>query len=406
MSRRSHNRGRLRCLALCLGGAWLAPLASALILGGDIAVQAAPPAADPGWANVVSPNGCSGVCLGNRWVITAGHVGAGSVVVDSVTYPVQTGSAIRLRTPDGGGDTDLMLFRLAADPGLPEVVVVGAPLRTGTTVTMIGFGCTRGAEVSYNASWVLGGVPAVHTGYLWGATAKNWGTNTIAGTATVDDGYGVCETYETSFTTGGGATTCEAQGAIYDSGGGVFAKVGGSWRLSGIMVTVSSYDGQPGSTAVFGNRTYSMELSTYRPQIEAVRALSTGYDIWQYAEFRATATAATADPDGDGFTNLEEYAYGLDPQVKDSSSAAPQIALAPYADGYALTATLTHNTAATDVALVVEASDDLVTWASGAGVTATVSATDLGNNVERRVVRDLVTTDGAARRFLRVRVAQ
>ena len=85
---------------------------------------------------------------------------------------------------------------------------------------------------------------------------------------------------------------------------------------------------------------------------------------------------------------------------------APQIVLASYADGLALTATLTHNTAATDVTLVVEASDDLVTWSSGAGVTPTVSSTDLGNNLERLVVRDVATTAGAGRRFLRVRVAR
>jgi hypothetical protein len=396
----------LRCLVLLVGSALFAPFASALILGGSTAVQASPPADDPGWANVVSPNGCSGVYLGNQWVLTAGHVGAGSIVVGTATFAVQPGSTVRLRATDGSGDTDLTLFRLAADPGLPSVPIISAPLSANTAVTMIGCGRTRGAFVSYDSSWVVGGVPAVCTGYLWGAPAKNWGTNKIAGTATIDDGYGVCATYETSFTSGAGATANEAQGAIYDSGGGVFAKVGGSWMLAGIMVTVSSYEGQPDGTALFGNATYSMELSTYRPQIEAVRALSTGYETWQYSHFRGAASDAAADPDGDGFTNLEEYAYGLDPLVKDPASAAPQIALASYADGQSLTATFTHNSAATDVTLVVEASADLVNWTSGAGVTSTVSATDLGNTVERLVVRDPATTTSAARRFLRVRVTR
>jgi hypothetical protein len=113
-----------------------------------------------------------------------------------------------------------------------------------------------------------------------------------------------------------------------------------------------------------------------------------------------------ADPDGDGFTNFEEYAYGLDPLVKNAASAAPQVALAGYGDGSALTATFTKNLLATDVALVVEVSEDLVTWTSGDAATQTVSTTDLGSNVSRLVVRDLATANSSVRRFLRVRVTK
>jgi hypothetical protein len=274
---------------------------------------------------------------------------------------------------------------------------------------MIGYGRTRGAAVSYDSNWVLGGVPAAYTGYLWGAPVKNWGTNTIAGSPIADSGYGygAVVVYETDFSAPGqGATANEAQAAVYDSGGGVFAKAGGSWLLAGIMVTVSSEDGQPAGTALFGNVTYAMELSVYRPQIEAVRPRSSGYDIWQYAHFRGAVSDASADPDGDGFTNLEEYAYGLDPLAQNAASAAPQIALASYGDGSALTATFTRNTAATDVTLVVETSVDLVNWTSGAGVVATVAITALGDNVDQLVVRDLATTATAVRRFLRVRVTR
>jgi hypothetical protein len=290
-------------------------------------------------------------------------------------------------------------------------------LAAHTAVTMIGNGCTRGASVSYNSEWVLNGAPTAHTGYLWGSAAKNWGTNKVGGTVsdTVGYGYGAAMLYETDFSTGAAATASEAQAAVYDSGGGVFAKVGGGWRLAGIMVTVGAgsvlvapagQPNQPSGVAIYGNATYAMELSAYRPQIEAVRALSAGYDIWQYLHFRGPATDASADPDGDGFTNIEEYAYGLDPQVKDSATAAPQITLASYGDGSSLTATFTRNRLATDVALLVEVSADLITWTSGSGVIETVSTTALGNEVERLVVRDLATTAGGGRRFLRVRVTR
>ena len=62
----------------------------------------------------------------------------------------------------------------------------------------------------------------------------------------------------------------ESLAATGDSGGAVFVKNGSAWELAGIMLAVVQYSGQPSSTAVFGNQTYSADLSFYNGQIVQV----------------------------------------------------------------------------------------------------------------------------------------
>jgi hypothetical protein len=46
----------------------------------------------------------------------------------------------------------------------------------------------------------------------------------------------------------------------------VFVKRG-SWQLVGILFAISTLEGQPNDSAVFGDRTYSVDLTYYRSQI-------------------------------------------------------------------------------------------------------------------------------------------
>jgi hypothetical protein len=64
----------------------------------------------------------------------------------------------------------------------------------------------------------------------------------------------------------------EAQAAYGDFGGGVFHKNGSTWELTGLMVGVVGFSGQPDpeENAVFGNSTLVADLSFYRPQIIAI----------------------------------------------------------------------------------------------------------------------------------------
>ncbi len=403
-----HSFGRFRRGFVFTVGTMAVSSLLAVVTIGDLAVQRERPADDPGWDSVVTPSTASGVYLGNRWVLTAGHVGFPANVVGSTgAVASQPGSWIHLRTPDGGAATDLALFRLAADPGLPVSKTISRPLTIGTDIVLIGFGLQRGAEASYDANWVLGGTPVKYTGFQAAGWGRSWGRNRISGVLDADYGCGPCRVYAAAFDQPGtgDSTTAEAMIAACDSGGAIFAREDGEWRLAGTLVAYPDLPNQPYFTAIWGNDTWAMELSTYKRQIDAVLPLSTGYDIWQYQNFRGELTGVAADPDGDGFTNLEEYAYGLDPKVRNPRSAAPQIALATYADGHALTATLTRNTLATDAPPIVEVSGDLASWTS-AGATSVVSTKGLGGDAEKLVVRDATTTKGASRRFMRIRVVR
>lgn len=382
----------------------------AVVTIGDLAVQQTRPADDPGWDSVVSPSGASGVYLGNRWVLTAGHLAPpGGVICPAGFVASEPGSDFQLRELGGTSTTDLRMFRLVSEPQAPVAKLIDTPLPLGAAVVLVGYGSHRGDAVTYDANWVRGGTPIKYTGFEAVGLGKTWGTNRVD--AIVDDDYGVgpCRVYSSSFTkpgTGSTATGAEAMVAGGDSGGAVFAKVAGQWRLAGIMTYFPDLPGQVFGTAIWGNDTWAMELAAYRPQIDALLSLTTRYGVWQYRNFRDSATSASADPDGDGFTNLEEYAYGLDPWARDPRSAAPQVALALYADGQALTVTFTRNRIATDAPPVVEVSDNLVTWTSGVGATLELPSVTLAGDVERVTVRDATPMTKAARRFLRVRVTK
>ena len=59
-------------------------------------------------------------------------------------------------------------------------------------------------------------------------------------------------------------------------------------------------------------------------------------DAWTFDKFapllpanQSTVWALAADPDGDGYTNLEEFAYDLDPARKDAAPNPMQISGSP-----------------------------------------------------------------------------
>ncbi len=254
------------------------------------------PPEQPFFSNVAMLNGGSAIYLGNQWVMSAAHVAGSlpaSVTFGGVPYSTVSGSFSRLYDPSTYPGptpvfTDIVLFRLTGDPGLPWLDIATGSPTVGASVMMIGGGRVREASPTFwevtvvpgpnNDTWTELDPPytgANAAGFMTTAAREvRWGENQVsAADITIDYGAGPVTMFQTIFNTG--AATHEAQGVVGDSGGAVFTPHGDSWRLAGMMVTVGTFDNQPGGTqtAVLGNATYGADLSFYLPQIIDITAI-------------------------------------------------------------------------------------------------------------------------------------
>jgi hypothetical protein len=132
----------------------------------------------------------------------------------------------------------------------------------------------------------------------------------------------------------------------------------------------------------------------------------TAVDFWKAARFTAIELADPAvsgdlaDPDGDGIPNLMEYALGLEPRQPDQTG----LPFAKIMDDY-FTLTYNRRKGATDLSLVVEVSDDLLIWRTGAPYVEELQIVD-GEEAEMVTVRSRLPVSQTTQRFMRLRAVR
>lgn len=251
---------RRTCLLTLFASLLALPASRAIVLiGGDLpAHRVAPPNGAP-WSHVakLGENNGSGVYLGKRFVLTANHVPFPSFVrIDGVQYGLDTAWGER----QVGGD-DLKLIRIDVDPGLPSLKLIGlANEDLGKKSTLIGWGLGNGTEE-----------PA--QGWLWAEPRKQrWATNVTLSTLLPN---GQRQRLAATFDLPTGPT--EGAAAQSDSGGALFQKFEGVWKLAGLIVDAethhgSYYDNNDQMAGAQPDRSYFIRIKDHRAAIKQIMA--------------------------------------------------------------------------------------------------------------------------------------
>ncbi|HEX4139865.1 MAG TPA: trypsin-like peptidase domain-containing protein, partial [Candidatus Methylacidiphilales bacterium] len=207
-----------------------------------------------GWNYVGLLGSEGGVYLGNGWVITCAHVGAGNFVLNGVTYPMVPNSTRSFY--NGGTPYDFLLFRVSPAPALPALPLRSSdPVKNSSVVALIGYGDPTSVE-----SWGCNTATAINESI----NLNGFVTNDFLTQDFTSDGGHITNNYqiEGSNVTGGGG----------DSGGGdfIYNSTTGFWELAGLNEANGTANGN--ATSFF------VQLDTYAAQIEQIVAPPVGFD--------------------------------------------------------------------------------------------------------------------------------
>lgn len=336
--------------------------------------------------NAASGNYVFGVAAGGGEIITGSLVkdGGGTLrMAKANSYDGGTtikSGTLRLEWPgDGVSHTTLGTGPVTLDGGTLFLfrVNMANPLTIngGSLVVDNGFGNTWSGPITLNVDTTINGMFGLTcsnaisgSGGLTktsGGTLILSGVNTYSGPTSVEGGTLRFDSPE-SVTSGALGISGGAKVNLNFSG----TKTIASLTLGGELKTAFGTYGSVASGAQFAADTYFTGTGTV-----TLGDVVSDYDAWlagfTFAE--GADTSPTGDPDGDGMTNFEEYAFGLDPTLGSSNNPIVQ-PLDPATGNFQYTRRATP--AATGLFYTVLTSPDLDEWNTGGATETGVTTAD------------------------------
>lgn len=424
---------------LALG--WAGRCAAIIFLAtGDVQHNTTTPGDNSGWQYEGKFHEFLGVPIAPYFFITAQHIGG--TVGDALDFHGDTYVTTAVHDCPA---TDLRIWEVNHAKAFPTYAPLssGAAEVVGSTVTVCGRGTQRGSEVM---------VGSEAKGWYWGTgdQVERWGRNTLlAPVSSLTLGEFLC----CDFNNPGLAEECHLSAG--DSGGGMFVLENGLWRLAGIHYAVDGpfrigdtgsqfmaalydiggledladeklqlWNSEPDQVANIPSSFYSSRLAASLTWIMTTTGITDvtalapeNYAAWQRLYFTPTqitgpaSAGPTADFDGDGISNLLEFACNLDPTFNECVTMQPGAGLRGLPTGYVetvdgaahLTLEFVRRTSGSAAGLTYtpEFSADMINWQCG----GTQTVTPLNPRWERVKVVDLLTTSEASKRFARLSVA-
>lgn len=352
----------------------------------------------------------SAVHLRGKYLLTAHHVALRShVTFDGVIFYARDTAFM----PVTFGSADIKLFKLVEAPDLP-----GIPLYTGntdipstltgsgrprfiySTGTLIGWGRGREINDAEGPTWNWGNRDTEN---------KRWGTNRIEFSTAITYSLNSFDYSYTALTTRANSSSGnnEAAAALYDSGSGLFIDDGGIYTLAGITAAVDT-DGSSTFSNVSGDANYFVRITEYAGEIEAALPDTTRLADWKIDHSLYGAAAEnTADSDGDGISQLLEFALGGNPHRSDTSILPIPLLVEDGGNTY-LELHLRRPVGKQGIRYTPQTATDLSAWPGDAsGITAASPVPqDNGDGSETLVYRRSQAVSAAEKAFIRIDVTE